>query len=92
MSIATDSNPATPAPVTGPGGAASSPAPAGADGQPGSASGAVERALAAAIRDAGRIGDLLDVLRTARLWLPLPADGTPALTGNAVTLPNCCRS
>ena len=32
----------------------------------------VELALAAAITDAGRIGDLLDVLRTARLWLPLP--------------------
>jgi hypothetical protein len=49
--------------------------------------GAVERALAAAIRDAAHIGDLLDVLRTARLWLPLPADGTPAIQGTAVTLP-----
>jgi len=49
--------------------------------------GAVERALAAAVHDAAYIGDLLDVLRTARLWLPLPADGTPAINGTAVTLP-----
>jgi len=48
---------------------------------------AVEAALAAAISDDGRIGDLLETLRTARLWLPLPADGTPAVSGTAVTLP-----
>ena len=48
---------------------------------------AVERALAAAVADATHIPDLLDVLRTARLWLPLPADGTPAVKGTAVTLP-----
>jgi len=48
---------------------------------------AVEQALAAAATDAGRIGDLLEVLRTARLWLPLPADGTQAINGTAVTLP-----
>ena len=48
---------------------------------------AVEHALAAAIRDAGRIGDLLDVLRTARLWLPLPDDGRPVIQDTAVTLP-----
>jgi hypothetical protein len=48
---------------------------------------AVEQALAAAITDAGRIGDLLEVLRTARLWLPLPADGAQAINGTAVTLP-----
>jgi hypothetical protein len=47
----------------------------------------VEQALAAAITDAGRLGDLLDVLRAARLWLPLPADGTRAINGTAVTLP-----
>jgi SseB protein N-terminal domain len=47
----------------------------------------VERALAAAITDAGRIGDLLEVLRTARLWLPLPADAAQAIHGTAVTLP-----
>jgi SseB protein N-terminal domain len=49
--------------------------------------GAVERALAAAIRDAARIGELLDVLRAARLWLPLPDDGSQAINGTAVTLP-----
>jgi hypothetical protein len=48
---------------------------------------AVESALAAAISDAGRVGDLLDVLRTAQLWLPLPADGAAAIRGTAVTLP-----
>jgi hypothetical protein len=49
--------------------------------------GEVERALAAAIEDATRIGDLLDTLRTARLWLPLPDDGTPVGADGAVTLP-----
>ena len=81
MSIITDSkpalsnpalrNPATPAPAAAPAGAA----------------GAVERALALAIEDASRIGELLDVLRAARLWLPLPGDGRQAVTGTAVTLP-----
>jgi hypothetical protein len=47
----------------------------------------LEDALAAAVSDAGRIGDLLAVLRTARLWLPLPADGAKAIRGTAVTLP-----
>jgi hypothetical protein len=55
--------------------------------QPATPASAVEQALAAAITDAGRIGDLLEVLRTARLWLPLPADGTRAINGTAVTLP-----
>jgi SseB protein N-terminal domain len=53
----------------------------------GTRAGAVERALAAAVQDAGRIGDLLDVLRSARLWLPLPDDGSPVVRGTAVTLP-----
>jgi hypothetical protein len=53
----------------------------------GSPARSVQDALAAAITDAGRIGDLLDVLRTARLWLPLPDDGTTAIRGTAVTLP-----
>ena len=48
---------------------------------------AVELALAAAVRDAGHLGDLLEVLRTARLWLPLPADAATASRGSAVTLP-----
>lgn len=53
----------------------------------GHAEGAVERALAAAIRDAGRIGDLLDELSRGRLWLPLPDDGRPVTDGSAVNLP-----
>ena len=48
---------------------------------------AVEQALAAAAEDADRIGELLDTLRSARLWLPLPDDGRPVVTGGAVTLP-----
>jgi hypothetical protein len=72
MSIATDSNTATPDP---------------ADIAPEST---VERALAAAIEDASRIGDLLDVLRRARLWLPLPGGGSAAIKGTAVTLPTVC--
>ncbi|HUD80720.1 MAG TPA: SseB family protein [Streptosporangiaceae bacterium] len=98
MSIATNSNTATPAPpaarpASDPGSdrgadpasdAAAAGAPA-ADGSP--ARGAVERALADAIADASRIGDLLDVLRTERLWLPLPDDGSPVITGTSVTLP-----
>jgi hypothetical protein len=47
----------------------------------------VDDALAAAVSDPGRIGDLLELLRTARLWLPLPADGAKAIRGTAVTLP-----
>jgi len=47
----------------------------------------VEQALAAAAEDAARIGELLDVLRSARLWLPLPDDGRPVVSGGAVTLP-----
>ncbi len=47
----------------------------------------VDRALAAAVEDAAKISELLDVLRTAKLWLPLPDDGTPVVTGTAVTLP-----
>jgi hypothetical protein len=59
----------------------------GTPGTLGTPARAVEQALAAAITDAGRIGDLLEALRTARLWLPLPADGTQAIKGTAVTLP-----
>jgi hypothetical protein len=59
----------------------------GTDSNTGDSNRAVEQALAAAITDAGRIGDLLEVLRNARLWLPLTADGTQAIKGTAVTLP-----
>jgi hypothetical protein len=48
---------------------------------------AMERALAAAARDASRIGDLLDELGRGRLWLPLPDDGQPVTDGTAVRLP-----
>jgi hypothetical protein len=48
---------------------------------------AVEGALAAAIRDATRIGDLLETLREAKLWIPLPAGAAPSPGGTAVTLP-----
>jgi hypothetical protein len=48
---------------------------------------AVERALAAAARDAARMGDLLDELSRGRLWLPLPDDAGPATDGSAVHLP-----
>lgn len=47
----------------------------------------LERALAAAAVDASRIGDLLDELSRARLWLPLPDDGGPAVEGTGVRLP-----
>jgi SseB protein N-terminal domain len=47
----------------------------------------VERALAAAIADSSRIGDLLDELSRGRLWLPLPDDGEPVTDGSAVNLP-----
>src|SRR5262245_24458994 len=73
-------SPVTKSPVT-------SSAPSDSAGDAEAPEGAVERALAAAVRDAAHIGDLLEVLRTARLWLPLPADGTPAVKGTAVTLP-----
>jgi hypothetical protein len=78
MSLTADSNTAT-----RPADLAAAPGPAGAD----SPDESIERALAAAVEDAGRIGDLLDVLRSARLWLPLPDDGRPAISGGAVTLP-----
>jgi hypothetical protein len=78
MSVATDDNTATPA--------AAGTQPAAATVQTASAE-VVERALAAAISDATRIGDLLDTMRTARLWLPLPGDRAPVTDSGAVTLP-----
>ena len=48
---------------------------------------AVERALAAAVQDSTRVGELLDELSRGRLWLPLPDDGLPVTDGSAVTLP-----
>src|SRR5215469_9980036 len=83
-------SPATMSPVTEGQEVESQVTDSAADYSPGEAEApeeAVERALAAAVADAAHIPDLLDVLRTARHWLPLPADGTPAVKGTAVTLP-----
>lgn len=46
----------------------------------------IEDALAAAAKDPDRVTDLLDELRQARLWLPLPDEG-PVTDGSAVHLP-----
>ncbi len=78
MSLTADSNTATRAADIA---AAAGPTAAGAPGEP------LEQALAAAVEDADRVGELLDTLRSARLWLPLPEDGRPVVTGSAVTLP-----
>jgi hypothetical protein len=78
MSLTADSNTATHAADIA---AVAGPVGPGAPGEP------VEQALAAAADDADRVGDLLDALRSARLWLPLPEDGRPVVTGGAVTLP-----
>jgi hypothetical protein len=75
MSLTADSNTATRAAGIAPAAGPSAPA------EP------VEQALAAAVQDADRIGELLDALRSARLWLPLPEDGRPVITGGAVILP-----
>jgi hypothetical protein len=53
----------------------------------GPAEDAVERALAAVIRDPARIGDLLDELSRGRLWMPLPDDEPPVTDGSDVHLP-----
>jgi SseB protein N-terminal domain len=81
MSLAADSNTAARAADPAASQAASTPASHSAPDI------AVEQALAAAAQDAGRIGELLDALRSARLWLPLPEDGRPVVSGGAVTLP-----
>jgi hypothetical protein len=47
----------------------------------------VECALTAATQDATRIGDLLETLRAARLWLPLPDDASAVTASGAVELP-----
>lgn len=77
MSVATDNNTAMPATA-----GTQHPNPG-----PSQEADAVERALAAAISDAAAIGDLLDTLRSARLWLPLPGEGKPVADSGAVTLP-----
>ncbi|HEX8004921.1 MAG TPA: SseB family protein, partial [Trebonia sp.] len=52
-----------------------------------SSSAAVEQALAAVIKDADRMNDLLDELGRARLWIPLPDGQRPVTDGSDVTLP-----
>jgi SseB protein C-terminal domain/SseB protein N-terminal domain len=47
----------------------------------------VEQVLAAAIKDADRMDDLLWELARARLWVPLPAGRRPVTEGSAVELP-----
>ena len=82
-SIATDGKNVTPAEAGAPP-VGTDPTDRNAGGQ---ASSAVEQALAAAVKDASRIGDLLEALKSARLWLPLPDDGRPVIRGTALTLP-----
>jgi hypothetical protein len=48
---------------------------------------AVAAALGAAISDSDRIPDLLDVLSSGRLWVPLPDDGRPVTDGSSLTMP-----
>jgi type III secretion system (T3SS) SseB-like protein len=48
---------------------------------------AVEQALTAVTKDAGRMGDLVWELARARLWVPLPAGRGPVTDGSAVILP-----
>lgn len=81
MSLAADSNTAASAADL----AATRAADSSASHSP--ADDALEHALAAAVQDSSRIGELLDALRSARLWLPLPEDGRPVVSGSAVTLP-----
>jgi SseB protein C-terminal domain/SseB protein N-terminal domain len=47
----------------------------------------VEQVLAAAIKDAERMDDLLWELARTRLWVPLPAGRRPVTEGSAVALP-----
>jgi type III secretion system (T3SS) SseB-like protein len=62
-------------------------------GRPGGPDGAysscemVEQVLAAVIKDADRMNDLLDELSRARLWVPLPVGQRPVTDGSAVALP-----
>lgn len=79
-SVATDSNTATPRP-------ADDAVLVGASGGSSPQANTVERALTEATQDATRIGDLLETLRAARLWLPLPDDASAVTASGAVELP-----
>lgn len=48
---------------------------------------AVEQVLAAVVKDGDRMNDLLDELARARVWVPLPGDGTAVTDGSSVALP-----
>ncbi|HEV3379813.1 MAG TPA: enhanced serine sensitivity protein SseB C-terminal domain-containing protein [Trebonia sp.] len=72
--------------VVRPGAVAWGDAPGAADAAHSSCD-AVEQVLAAAVRDAERIGDLLDELARARVWVPLPGGGVPVTDGSSVALP-----
>jgi hypothetical protein len=98
ISVTSDSNTATPPPdgmgsspwaTTSGGYGGSSPRASTSGGYGGSSPRAstVERALTAATHDATKIGDLLETLRRARLWLPLPDDESAVTAGGAVELP-----
>jgi type III secretion system (T3SS) SseB-like protein len=63
------------------------PAQAGVVISTGSPQDAVERAMAALVRDQGRVSDLLDAVSQARLWVALPVDDGPVTDGFAVHLP-----
>ncbi len=54
---------------------------------PGPPAHTVEWALTAATQDATKIGELLETLRAARLWLPLPDDRSAVTVSGAVELP-----
>jgi hypothetical protein len=54
---------------------------------PESDSAVIEEALATVVKDPNRVTDLLDELRRARLWLPLPDGDGPVTDGSAVHLP-----
>jgi hypothetical protein len=48
---------------------------------------AVEQVLAAVVKDADRLTDLLDELARARVWIPLPGGKRPVIDGSSVALP-----
>jgi hypothetical protein len=84
---------AVPAQAMAHGGAYLRPGAVAWGGRPGGPDGAyssceaVEQVLAAAIKDADRMNDLLDELSRARLWIPLPGGRRPVTDGSAVALP-----
>jgi hypothetical protein len=72
--------------VVRPGAVAWGAAPGTPDGAY-SSSETVEQVLAAVIKDADRLTDLLDELARARVWIPLPGGRRPVIDGSSVSLP-----